>query len=274
MSDIFSPFTERILMINKWTSQYEGLVAGFTTKNGGVSLEEFSTLNTGFHVKDNNHAVIRNRELIAKDVAFPTSSWVGCEQTHEVNILKIENHHKNRGALDYESALKGIDGIYTKESGILLTLCYADCVPLYFLAPQHKMIGIAHAGWKGTVGGIAENMVECFKKEGIAPSDITVVIGPSICGDCYVVDDKVLQYVQNKVEDEVEKPYNQISEGQYKLDLRLLNAQILRKANVRIIEVTSLCTSCHENLFFSHRRDKGKTGRLMSFIGWKEDSSS
>jgi polyphenol oxidase len=271
MFDIFTPYNERILLIDHWTRQNNGLVAGFTTKNGGVSLDEFSTLNTGFHVNDDKDSVIQNRELISKDLQFPTSLWVGCEQTHEVNILKIESHHKNKGALNYESALKGIDGIYTNETGILLTLCYADCVPLYFFAPKHRMIGIAHAGWKGTVAGIAEKMVENFKSEGIAPSEISVVIGPSICGDCYVVDDKVLQYVQNKVEDKVEKPYNQISEGQYKLDLRLLNAQILRNVDVGNIEVTTLCTSCHESLFFSHRRDQGKTGRLMSFIGWKED---
>ncbi|WP_108669773.1 peptidoglycan editing factor PgeF [Peribacillus acanthi] len=271
MSDIFTPINERLLMIDMWARQNDGLVAGFTTKNGGVSLGDFSTLNTGFHVNDNSPLVIQNRELIAGDLQFPTSTWVGCEQTHEVNIQKIESFHKNKGALDYETALKGIDGIYTKEPGVLLTLCYADCVPLYFIAPEHKIVGIAHAGWKGTVGGIASNMVESFIKEGVDPSEISVVIGPSICGNCYVVDDKVLQFVQNKVEDIVEKPYNQISEGQYQLDLRLLNSQILRKANVRNIEVTSLCTSCHDDLFYSHRRDKGKTGRLMSFIGWKED---
>ncbi len=154
-----------------------------------------------------------------------------------------------------------------------MTLCYADCVPLYFLAPAHGMIGVAHAGWKGTVNGIARKMVEAWLNEGIKASEIFAVIGPSICSKCYVVDDYVMDLVQNLLVDIDEKPYNLISEGQYQLDLKQLNALILQKSGIpnSQIDVTSYCTSCDHELFFSHRRDNGKTGRLMSFIGWKED---
>jgi YfiH family protein len=152
----------------------------------------------------------------------------------------------------------------------------ADCVPIFYYAPKHGFVGVAHAGWKGTVGEIASKMVKAWQGEGIAANEIFVIIGPSICQSCYVVDNKVMDNVQNLLEEYDEKPYNLISEGQYQLDLKRLNACFLEKAGIpkSQIEISTYCTSCHEDLFFSHRRDHGHTGRLMSFIGWKEDVES
>jgi YfiH family protein len=271
MAEMFIQKDEKLLLIEEWSKENPNLVAGFTTKRGGVSQKPYQSLNTGFHVGDEKDDVIENRKRIAKGLRFHTNSWVGCEQTHDIQIKKIDSTQKGLGALDYETALKGVDGLYTTEKGILLTLCFADCVPLYFYHPKSKLIGIAHAGWKGTVNGIAQKMIHKWEEEGVPPEEVQTIIGPSICGNCYIVDNKVIDLVQNRVEENEEKPYNLVSEGQYKLDLKLLNAQILKKAGVRHVSVTSLCTSCDHDLFFSHRRDKGTTGRLMSFIGWKED---
>ncbi|MFY0801708.1 peptidoglycan editing factor PgeF [Peribacillus frigoritolerans] len=273
MKEPFVSIKDQYMLIDSWRQKNLQLVAGFTTKNGGVSTGEFQTLNTGFHVGDKLGDVQGNRRIIADKLMYPLNEWIGAEQTHETNIHQVTSRDCGRGAADYDSAFKATDGFYTKDPNVLLTLCYADCVPLYFLAPAHGMIGVAHAGWKGTVNGIARKMVEAWLNEGIKASEIFAVIGPSICSKCYVVDDYVMDLVQNLLVDIDEKPYNLISEGQYQLDLKQLNALILQKSGIpnSQIDVTSYCTSCDHELFFSHRRDNGKTGRLMSFIGWKED---
>ena len=260
------------LTIEPWVQQFPGLVAGFTTKTGGVSHGEFASLNLGFHVGDQVTDVCTNRSIVAKELDFPLNRWVGAEQIHDIAVKKVTKADCGKGADSYDHSIKGTDGFYTNETGILLTLCYADCVPIYFIAPDFGMIGVFHAGWKGTVAQIARQMVEAWNKDGIKPGDIQVTIGPSICEKCYIVDNRVVNLVENILEDVDGKPYNLINDGQYSLDLRALNRQILLKAGIpaQQIMVTNLCTSCDSELFFSHRRDQGKTGRMLSFIGWKE----
>lgn len=258
--------------IENWSGHDSALIAGFTTKHGGVSLAPFSSLNLGFHVQDKEAAVRENRRKLADILDFSINNWVGAEQTHEVHIETITRAGCGRGSLDYGSSFKATDGFFTQERGILLTLLFADCVPIYFYAPKKGAIGIAHGGWKGTVGGIAGEMVKHFQENNIPPSEIFVVIGPSICETCYIVDERVITLVQNILEDVGKKPYNRIKDNQYHLDLRKLNKQILMHCGIldEHIQVTNYCTSCHVDHFFSHRRDKGQTGRMMGFIGFKE----
>ncbi|PLR97363.1 peptidoglycan editing factor PgeF [Bacillus sp. T33-2] len=264
---------EEAFFIQEWMENNPGLVAGFSTKNGGVSGEEFSTLNLGFHVGDSREAVCQNRMILSEKIAFPLKSWVGAEQTHEVNIKKATKSDRGKGAADYGTSYTATDGFFADEKGILLTLCFADCVPLFFLSPETGHVGLAHAGWKGTVHGIGKRMAAKFAANGVSPGRILAVIGPSICEKCYIVDNKVISLVQNILEGVEKKPYNQIKENQYHLDLRELNKQLLLNAGVREenIKVTGLCTSCHNEHFYSHRRDRGAAGRMIAFIGWKED---
>jgi polyphenol oxidase len=262
---------ESLLTIDGWMNTYSGLTAGITSKHGGVSKGSYKSLNMGFHVGDIANDVCRNRETVANLLDFPLKNWVGAQQTHDIVIRKISKNDRGLGANSYDRAFKGVDGFYTNETGILLTLCFADCVPLFFLAPQSRMVGAAHAGWKGTVGGIARAMITNWEQEGIRPEDIFVAIGPSICKHCYIVDNRVINLVENILEDVDGKPYNLINGNQYCLDLREANRLILLKAGVPEdnIVVTDFCTSC-DNMFFSHRRDQGDTGRILSYIGWKE----
>ena len=258
--------------IESWEKLFPRLVAGISTKNGGGSKGDFETLNLGFHVGDVKDTVCSNRNKLSKHLQFPLDHWVGAEQTHDIVIRKVTRSDRGKGANSYSNAFKGTDGFYTKEEGILLTLAFADCVPLFFISPKQGMIGTAHAGWKGTVNEIARHMVEAWSREGIEADNIFVAIGPSICEKCYIVNDYVINFVENTLVDTDKKPYNLLGKGQYTLDLRELNKLILMKAGVpeENILITSLCTSCDDNEFFSHRRDKGKTGRMLSYIGWKE----
>ncbi|WP_368077880.1 peptidoglycan editing factor PgeF [Bacillus sp. NTK074B] len=263
--------TDSYYSIGEWTEGTPQLIAGITTRRGGSSSGPFDTFNMGLHVGDEETSVIHNRHLLATGLNMPLFTWVAAEQTHGSTIYTPCSKDAGKGAEDYKSSIKDTDGFMTRERNILLTMCYADCVPLYFLDRATGMIGLAHAGWKGTVLRIGPKMVESFIGKGSSISSLEVVIGPSICRDCYVVDDYVIDKVKKTLEDENNLPYNLKEEGQYNLDLKELNRKLLIQGglNPDQIRTSSFCSSCHEE-FFSYRRDGGKTGRIMSFIGWKE----
>jgi polyphenol oxidase len=275
--DLFSRQSKSILKLKSWEAIAPSVVAGFTTKIGGFSDAPFQSFNLGLHVEDDPKLVVKNRDKLAEITGFSTSNWACSEQIHDAEILKVTREHAGNGVYIYEQSLKGIDGLYTSESNLLLTLCFADCVPLYFTAPRNNLIGAVHAGWKGTVKDIGGNMVRIWgDKENVAPEDIHIVIGPAIGSCCYVVDNYVIDKVKEVLPTNEILPYKLISEGQYTLDLKLLNKLLLVQSGIpeNNIELSSYCTCCEKELFFSHRRDKGKTGRMVSFIGRKEVNRS
>nr|WP_318538719.1 peptidoglycan editing factor PgeF [Geobacillus thermoleovorans] len=166
--------------------------------------------------------------------------------------------------------------MYTDEAEVLLALCFADCVPIYFVAPSAGLVGLAHAGWRGTAGGIAGHMVRLWQtREHIAPSDIYVAIGPAIGPCCYTVDDRVVDSLRPTLPPESPLPWRETSPGPYALDLKEANRLQLIAAGVpnSHIYVSERCTSCEEALFFSHRRDRGTTGRMLAFIGRREETA-
>ncbi|MBM6618534.1 peptidoglycan editing factor PgeF [Bacillus suaedaesalsae] len=271
------PFTlnqSEIMLISEWQNLDSYLVAGFTTKNGGVSTAPYQSFNLGLHVNDNKEHVIENRKKLGNLTGFQTTQFICSDQVHDAKVIKVTSLDGGKGVLDYESAIPSTDGIYTDEPNLLLTSCYADCVPLYFYVPRSKIVGLAHAGWKGTVKQIASNMIQnIVENERVRLDEILVTIGPSIRDCCYIVDDFVINEVKNVLSTEDSSVYSEVSTGQYRLNLAILNKLILIRAGVKSenISFSSYCTSCEEDKFFSHRRDKGITGRMMSFIGYRED---
>lgn len=270
ISEPFQQNDKSFLTIEKWISKIKGLEVGFTTKLGGVSKNHYSSLNLGLHVQDDQNDCITNRKIISSKTSIPYENWVFAEQVHGNRIEAITDRDRGRGLLSYEQGIPKCDGFYTHNPNIMLSLCFADCVPLYFLEPNRELIGLAHAGWKGTVKNIGGEMVKTWiDREGVNPSEIMAVIGPSIGGCCYIVDDKVITAIQELKLQEYPSPYVQISSNQYKLNLKQLNKNLLLESGIKEenIMVSRLCTCCEKELFFSHRRDDGKTGRMLSFIG-------
>ncbi|MDY0396306.1 peptidoglycan editing factor PgeF [Virgibacillus halophilus] len=182
---------------------------------------------------------------------------------------KIGQDEKGCGAKRLDTSLKSIDGVYTKEKGVLCTAFFADCVPLFFLDPVSGLIGIAHAGWRGTVGRIAEKMVWKLTEYGATKSSLLAVIGPCISKANYEVDHQVISNISDKDQAIAATP---LANGRFLLDLKKLNAKILHDAGLpeKNIAVTNYCTFDDETLFFSHRRDQGKTGRMLAFIGYRD----
>lgn len=263
--------SESYYTIKKWTEEFPGLKAGITTRLGGESEGCYDSLNMGLHVGDESGNVVKNRAIIAHSLHFPLENWVAAEQTHGNRIHEVIPSDQGKGSISYSTSIKDTDGFVTDHNNLLLTMCYADCVPLYFLDKQNGKIGVAHAGWKGTVEEIGPGMISKFLDQGSVLSNIEVVIGPSICEKCYVVDDRVLNRVKKVLEDGNDLPYNLKEEGQYHLGLKKVNRLLLlqRGLDERQIYTSGYCSSCSSD-FYSFRRENGHTGRMMSFIGWKE----
>ncbi|WP_203290125.1 peptidoglycan editing factor PgeF [Metabacillus sp. cB07] len=255
-----------------WEQLNEDLIIGFTTKNGGVSSGHFQSLNLGLHVHDDPGCVTENRKILASAVNMPLEHWVYADQVHDSSIYKARREDRSKGTMNYASAVPETDGLYTDEEDLMLSLCYADCVPLFFYEPEKRLVGTAHAGWKGSVLDIGGKMARTWtQNEGVPGKSIYAIIGPSIGPCCYTVDDYVIDRVNNALSKDFPSPYEEVSAGQYSLDLKLLNKYLLLKAGLsesRIL-TSPLCTSCESSLFFSHRRDQGKTGRMAGFIGLK-----
>jgi YfiH family protein len=259
-------------IVEKWY-QESHLVSGFTCKYSIDECTNKRNQNLGLHVGDVHQNVVNNRHIIANEIGIPLQNWVGSQQTHGRRIKKISRDDAGLGSEFYEEAIKDTDGLYTKEQGIQLTQFYADCVPVFFRHKNSKMIGIAHAGWKGTTLGISGEMVRIWlEHEDIHPSEVEVVIGPSICKQCYLVDEKVIQAVNILLGKDAPLVYVRKDSSQFYLDLKKINELILLKNGVLFenIYTTNYCTSCDEEYFFSYRREQGNAGRMMGYIGWLE----
>lgn len=246
------------------------VLRGFSTRQQGYSPTPYQSMNLGLHVGDDRETVIRNRQYLADMLDRPLNHWVFAEQVHGQHIQKVSKDDQGKGSYHMGTSVSSTDALYTKSRQTMLALAFADCVPLYFYAPSHDCVGIAHAGWKGTVANIGGKFISCWQKdEAIALDDIYVVIGPSICRSCYEVDDTIIGYIDRLLAYEDHQSYDSLTAHRYLLDLKALNRALLMNAGMRLdhIEVSTYCTHCQADMFYSHRRDNGCTGRMLGFIG-------
>ena len=149
----------------------------------------------------------------------------------------------------------------------------ADCVPLYFVDPVKKAIGLSHSGWRGTVGKIGKVTVELMQKTyGSDPKDILAAIGPSICQDCYEVSEDVIVKFQKSFEEKYwPELFYQKENGKYQLNLWKANELVFEEAGIlkKHIAVTNVCTHCNPDILFSHRTTGNKRGNLSAFLALK-----
>ncbi|MED0756701.1 peptidoglycan editing factor PgeF [Aneurinibacillus thermoaerophilus] len=264
-----------MLRLTGWESKWPQLVAGFSTRNGGVSRREYESLNCGLHVGDTVEHVIQNRRKLVEANGFSFASWTCAEQVHGSNIRVITDDDVGAGRMAHSDAIAETDGLLTDKRNVFLASFYADCVPLFFYASKAKaqVIGVAHAGWRGTVARIGPKMVETMRKIwAIGPENIYAAIGPSIGACCYEVNDIVADEIKNVLGAKAFRVLTETREGKYMLNLQETNRILLERAGIlpSHIEVSHLCTSCRSDVFYSYRKEKGKTGRMTAFIALKE----
>lgn len=250
---------------------------GFSTKLGGVSSDMFATMNLGSETspyQDNPANIEENYRRIAKSIGFDVNSVVVSMQVHKTNILKVDKKDCGKGLFvtrDFDE----IDGLITNQPGVTLVTKYADCVPLYFVDPVKKAIGLTHSGWRGTVKKIGKITVEEMQENyECDPKDIIAVVGPSICVDCYEIGGETIEEFKKAFpyyqEDKILIPKDN---GKYLCDLWSANRSVLIEAGLlpENIHISGVCTSCNSDWLFSHRKTQGKRGSLAAFLTMTEN---
>lgn len=242
----------------------------FSTRKGGISSGVYSSMNLSFTKCDNEDDVLKNFKIFGNATGFDTENMVYSKQTHTTNVIRVDESYRGMGVLR-DRNFTDIDGLVTNAKNLVLVTSYADCVPLYFVDPVVKAIGLSHSGWRGTVNNMAGVTVRKMQEEfGSDPENIITCIGPSICSDCYEISEDVAdefrqKYSETEIQDILlpgKKP------GKYQLNLHkanyynMINAGIL-KAN---IAVTDICTCCNSDILFSHRASNGERGGLCAFL--------
>lgn len=238
------------------------ITAVFSTRIGGISKGVYESMNLSFTTGDSRENVLQNFALFSDAINTNYDELVLSSQYHNNNIRVVTKDDMGKG-MTKEQDYKDIDGLVTNVIGIPLVTFHADCSPIYIYDPLKNAIGLAHAGWKGTSLEICGEMIEKMIKEfSTDPKNLKVVIGPSICGECYEIGDdvkSVFDRMSLDVSDCVK--YNE-SVSKYYLNIPLINRKIALDKGVlsENIQISNICTKTNLDTFFSHRGHGSKRG--------------
>lgn len=210
-----------------------------STRLGGISKDEYASLNIGLHVGDELESVLRNRALLAEAMNVPTNSFVCGQQVHGTKIRLVTSSDKGKGSKSWGDGYTETDALITNTPGIPLLVVTADCAAVSLYDPENRAIGIAHAGRKGTEEEIVlktiEKMHDTFET---CAENLVVGIGPCICPACYPVD--IPGTIKQQLIGAGVKPQN--------------------------IESSGICTAENNDIFYSYRADNSKTGRFGNIV--------
>ncbi len=240
----------------------------FTTRLGGVSEDIYSSLNFSFTRGDKPEAVLENYRRVAETFGKTVDDFICTDQTHTTTVLRVGKEEAGYGVTK-ERPYTDVDGLITNEPGVILSTFYADCVPLYFVDPVHKAIGLSHSGWRGTVGRMGQKTLEAMKEAfGTNPADVYAAIGPSICQDCYEISEDVAEHFYEEFKGHGDEILISKGNGKYQLDLWKTNEIVMLDAGIlpEHLAVTNVCTCCNSEVLFSHRASHGKRGNLAAFM--------
>ncbi|MBE6809633.1 MAG: peptidoglycan editing factor PgeF [Ruminococcaceae bacterium] len=239
----------------------------FSTRLGGVSDGQYSTMNTSFSSGDEFTNVEENYRRLCGAVGIDVKNLVLSRQTHTNNVRIVAKSDCGTGYT--RPSFQDVDGLITNESGVALVTQYADCTPLLFCDPVKHVCATSHAGWRGTVSGIGRVTVEKMINEfGCDPSNIIAAIGPCICQNCYEVDTPVLDAFAESGIDITGVFCEGRDENHFMLNLVEANKNILLSAGIKEenIDVSDICTCCNAGELHSHRATGGKRGNLAAII--------
>ena len=239
----------------------------FTTRHGGVSTGSQASMNLAFGRGDTMENVEKNIRILGSALGFDPEKLVLTRQTHS-DIVRVVTEADCAGFChrDYPEC----DALVTATAGVSLMVFTADCTPLLFHDPVTGAVGAAHAGWRGTIQAIGAKtvaaMVEAF---GCDPANIRAAIGPNI-GQCHFETDADVPAAVLEAFGEEAAPFIEKRGEKYHLDLKEINALVLRRAGLRHIEISGECTYCQPQRFWSHRVTKGDRGSQGAVITCKE----
>lgn len=241
----------------------------FSTRLGGVSSGILESLNLSDEHGDSKENLNENIRRATAAVGSLPEDVVCSHQTHTTNVRTVSWKDRGKGVTiprDYSD----VDGLITNDREVCLMTFYADCVPLFFVDPRHRAIGLSHSGWRGTAGQMGAVTLKRMNEEyGTRPEDTYAAIGPSICVDCYEVGEELIEIFQDAYDRKWwPQLYRTNEKGRYQLDLQASCRITLREAGIseNHLAVSNLCTCCNSELLFSHRATKGKRGTLGALM--------
>lgn len=238
----------------------------FTTRKGGVSQNEYESLNLRMNCDDKKENILKNYEIICAELGIDYKNLVFSNQVHESNIIDVKKANMRNG-ITRENEFTSADGLICSEPGIPLITFYADCVPIYFLDTKNKVIALSHSGWKGTVKNIAQKTVNKMVNDyNSKRENILCAIGPSICEEHFEVGDVVFEEFY-PLKESVFKKYGE----KYHINLQKTVFNQLKNSGIpeKNIILSNICTYCNSDLLFSHRKTNGKRGNLAAIMELK-----
>lgn len=232
------------------------------SRRGGYSVAPFDSLNLSMSVPDERDRVYANRRRIYGLYGRDTDTVVHAHLVHGADVARVTQ-------ADNGTWVEHVDGLITNQPGTVLSMNFADCTPIFLYDPRHHAIGLGHAGWRGTVVDLPGAMVRAMTAQfGSDPADLVAAVGPCIGPCCYEVGEEVIAAVEASFTepDTLFRPLTGddrlTAAGHRFFDMPQANQRNLANAGVRNIETSGLCTACRTDLFFSHRAEKGRTGRF------------
>lgn len=234
------------------------------TRHGGVSPEPWGSLNVGGTVGDDLKRVQENRILSFRALGCGPETIFDVWQVHSADVVCV------RAPRPTGESYRQADIILTDQENVTLFMRFADCVPLLLHDPGLGVIGVAHAGWMGTLRDVAASTVDAMKRNyGSNPADIVVGIGPSIGPDHYEIGADVILQVMQKFGDDSERVLKS-HHGKIHFNLWEANRMLLERAGIEQIEISGICTACNTLDWYSHRAEKGRTGRFGALIALQQ----
>lgn len=239
----------------------------FTTRLGGVSTDQYTSLNLGFNRNDKKENVFENYKRVAEALDIDYRNMVLSNQVHDNKVRVVDESDRGKGIIR-ESNIIGYDALVTNKNNVALVTFYADCVPIFFYDPEKKVIALAHSGWRGTVKEIAKETVKTMQEVyGSRTEDIETVIGPSIGSCCFEVGNEVYEEFGSRL-DYGQKYCVRMNDDKCYIDLQGVIRETLINSGIREEHICRghVCTKCNNDVFFSHRGDHGKTGVLGAIL--------
>ena len=242
----------------------EGVVAGFSTRNGGVSRAPYNSLNLGLNTEDQLAQVEGNRSTFARTFDLAPHQLLTVKQVHGNDLLLIDEPNAD---ISHFLSLE-VDAIVTNQPGIMLGVLVADCYPVLIWHAQRRVVAAVHAGWRGAANGILGKVIRALTGHfNCSVEELQAAVGPGIGAHKYEVDRPVRDAFRtgSGFWPEISK---EVKLGHWQLDLALSCRLQLEQAGVlpQHLAVAEQCTCCHPELFFSYRRDHGMTGRQLGYI--------
>jgi polyphenol oxidase len=243
-----------------------GISHALSTRVGGVSKTPFTSLNVGIHVGDNIENVVKNRTLICNAIGASTERFVAMQQAHTANVITIKSEADFGGFDKWETGQKNVDAIVTNVKNITLFAMAADCAMTLFYDPKKNVLALAHSGWRGSLLDIYSNVLKVMNLEyGTEAKDIFAGISPVISCENYEVGQDLIKRLKLIYGDlNCDGFYKKIGDSYY-LDMTGILKYQLSQLGIDNIEIANICTSDNLDMFYSHRKEAGKTGRFGIF---------